>query len=96
MIAELKAGGVAVIFISHRLNEVEHCADRVVVLRDGAVVGELARGEIDHDAMIRMMIASSRRKAPAMSPVARPSREAQTATEIPIRSEMRAPNSTRE
>jgi ribose transport system ATP-binding protein len=56
VIAELKAGGVAVIFISHRLVEVEHCADRVVVLRDGAVVGELARGEIDHDAMIRMMI----------------------------------------
>ena len=56
VIAELKAGGVAVIFISHRLVEVEHCADRVVVLRDGAVVGELAKGEIDHDTMIRMMI----------------------------------------
>ena len=56
MIAELKASGVGVIFISHRLNEVEHCADRVVVLRDGAVVGELARGEIEHDAMIRLMI----------------------------------------
>jgi ribose transport system ATP-binding protein len=56
VIAELKAGGVAVIFISHRLNEVEQCADRVVVLRDGAVVGGLARGEIRHDAMIHMMI----------------------------------------
>jgi ribose transport system ATP-binding protein len=56
VIAELRAGSVAVIFISHRLNEVEHCADRVVVLRDGAVVGELAQGEIAHDAMIRMMI----------------------------------------
>jgi ribose transport system ATP-binding protein len=56
VIAELKAGGVAVIFISHRLNEVEQCADRVVVLRDGAVVGELRRGEIGHEAMIRMMI----------------------------------------
>ncbi len=56
VIGELKAGGVSVIFISHRLNEVEHCADRVVVLRDGAVVGELARDEIRHDTMIRMMI----------------------------------------
>jgi ribose transport system ATP-binding protein len=56
VIAELKAGDVAVIFISHRLVEVEQCADRVVVLRDGAVVGELARGAIEHDAMIRMMI----------------------------------------
>ena len=56
VIAELKASGVSVIFISHRLNEVEQCADRVVVLRDGAVVGELTRGEIDHERMIRMMI----------------------------------------
>jgi ribose transport system ATP-binding protein len=56
VIAELKASGVAVIFISHRLNEVEQCADRVVVLRDGAVVGELSKDRIDHDAMIRMMI----------------------------------------
>jgi ribose transport system ATP-binding protein len=56
VIADLKAAGVAVIFISHRLAEVAHCADRVVVLRDGSVVGELAKGEIEHDAMIRMMI----------------------------------------
>ncbi len=56
VIAELKAAGVTVIFISHRLNEVEQCADRVVVLRDGAVVGELAREQIQHDTMIRMMI----------------------------------------
>ena len=56
VIAELKAAGVSVIFISHRLNEVEQCADRVVVLRDGAVVGELAKGEISPDKMIRMMI----------------------------------------
>jgi ribose transport system ATP-binding protein len=56
VIADLKASGVAVIFISHRLAEVEHCADRVVVLRDGAIVGELTKGEIEHDTMIRMMI----------------------------------------
>ena len=56
VIVELKASGVAVIFISHRLNEVEQCADRVVVLRDGAEVGELQRDEIAPDAMIRMMI----------------------------------------
>ncbi len=56
VIAELKAAGVAVIFISHRLNEVEQCADRVVVLRDGAVVGGLSRHEIGHEAMIRLMI----------------------------------------
>ena len=56
VIGELKADGVSIIFITHRLNEVETCADRVVVLRDGSVVGELARDEIHRDAMIRLMI----------------------------------------
>ena len=56
VISELKSGGVSVIFISHRLNEVEQCADRVVVLRDGKVAGELPRARITHDAMIRLMI----------------------------------------
>ncbi len=56
VIADLKAAGVSIIFISHRLNEVEKCADRVVVLRDGRVVGELDRSHIRHDAMIRLMI----------------------------------------
>jgi ribose transport system ATP-binding protein len=56
VIADLKANGVSVIFISHRLQEVERCADRVIVLRDGKVVGRLDRGQIQHDAMIRLMI----------------------------------------
>ncbi|MBN8898598.1 MAG: sugar ABC transporter ATP-binding protein, partial [Rhodospirillales bacterium] len=56
IIAELKASGVAMIYISHRLAEVKQCADRVVCLRDGRVAGELARAAIDHAAMIRLMI----------------------------------------
>jgi ribose transport system ATP-binding protein len=56
VIAGLKADGVAVIFISHRLAEVERCADRVVVLRDGRVAGRLERSQISHAAMIRLMI----------------------------------------
>jgi ribose transport system ATP-binding protein len=56
VISELKTDGVSIIFITHRLNEVATCADRVVVLRDGSVVGELPRGEIYRDAMIRLMI----------------------------------------
>lgn len=56
VIADLKAQGIAVIYISHRLGEVEECADRVFGLRDGQVAGELSRAEINHDAMIRLMI----------------------------------------
>ncbi|WP_027133660.1 sugar ABC transporter ATP-binding protein [Geminicoccus roseus] len=56
VIAELKAQGVAIIYISHRLNEVKTCADRVVCLRDGHLVGELPVDEIDHPTMIRLMI----------------------------------------
>src|SRR5207237_3790140 len=56
VIADLKAHGISVIYISHRLGEIMTCADRVVVLRDGRTVGELARDELSHVAMIRLMI----------------------------------------
>ena len=56
IIAELKEDGVSVIFITHRLHEIEQCADRVVALRDGAVVGTLQTAEIEHERMIHLMI----------------------------------------
>ena len=56
IIARLKAEGVSVIFISHRLAEVERSADRVVVLRDGKRVAELGKDEIHAETMIRHMI----------------------------------------
>jgi ribose transport system ATP-binding protein len=56
VIADLRAHGISVIYISHRLGEIMTCADRVVVLRDGRTVGELARDELSHAAMIRLMI----------------------------------------
>ncbi|UCH36766.1 MAG: sugar ABC transporter ATP-binding protein [Armatimonadota bacterium] len=52
----LRAAGVSMIYISHRIGEVERIADRVIVLRDGRRVGELARDEITHDAMVRLMV----------------------------------------
>ena len=75
VVADLKRDGVAVIFITHRLAEIEACADRVVVLRDGSVVGALARAEIKHEVMIRLMIGRDLKAlytppaAPAGSPV---------------------------
>jgi ribose transport system ATP-binding protein len=56
VVAELKRSGVAVVHISHRLAEVRQIADRVVVLRDGRNAGELARSDITHDALVRLMV----------------------------------------
>ncbi len=56
VIAGLKAHGIAVIFISHRLHEVVRASDRVVVLRDGRLVGTLEGEDINHDAMVRLMV----------------------------------------
>ncbi len=56
VIRRLRSNGVSIIYISHRLAEVEDCADRVVGLRDGANVGSLERDRITHDNMVRLMI----------------------------------------
>ena len=56
VIADLRQHGVAVIYISHRLAEVKTCCDRAVVLRDGRLVGSLAKHELTHAAMVRLMI----------------------------------------
>jgi ribose transport system ATP-binding protein len=56
IVKDLKAHNVSIIYISHRLHEVEEIADRAVVLRDGRNAGALDRGEINRDKMIRLMV----------------------------------------
>ncbi len=56
VIKELQSQGVSIIYVSHRLGEVKHVADRVMVLRDGCVSGRLIREEISHDNMVRLMV----------------------------------------
>jgi ribose transport system ATP-binding protein len=56
VVADLARAGVAVVYISHRLAEVRHVANRVVVLRDGRNAGELKREQVTHDAMVRLMV----------------------------------------
>src|SRR4029079_8534132 len=48
--------GVSILYISHRLREVEDLADRVVVLRDGKLSGQLSRAENCRQNLIRLMI----------------------------------------
>lgn len=56
VIRRLKARGIAVVYISHRLEEIFLIADRVTVLKDGQVVGTRPISEIDEVGIVRMML----------------------------------------
>ncbi len=56
VVKDLRSRGVSIVYISHRLGEVKELADRVEVFRDGENAGQLDRDEINHDAMVRLMV----------------------------------------
>ncbi|MBV9674264.1 MAG: sugar ABC transporter ATP-binding protein [Verrucomicrobia bacterium] len=56
VVRQLRAEGLAIIYISHRMAEVYELADRLSVLRDGEYVGELKRSEFSADKVIEMMV----------------------------------------
>ena len=56
IIRTLKAEGLSIIFVTHRLEEVFRLCDRYTVLRDGHFVGTGAVADTDVDAIIRMMV----------------------------------------
>jgi ABC-type sugar transport system ATPase subunit len=59
VIQELKAQEIGIIYISHRLDEVEQLADRMTVLRDGRLVGTRPMDQVSRDQMIEMMVGRS-------------------------------------
>ena len=56
VIAELKRQGIAIIYISHRMEEIYQLADRVSVLRDAGYVGTLERSELSASRLVSMMV----------------------------------------
>ena len=56
VIRKLTAEGVSFIYISHRLAEIFEIAGRIVVMRDGCVVGEAAAQDVHADDLVRMMV----------------------------------------
>jgi ribose transport system ATP-binding protein len=56
VIRGLAERGVAIIYITHRMEEVFHLADRVTVLRDGAVVAGMTTGATSRRELIRHMV----------------------------------------
>jgi ribose transport system ATP-binding protein len=56
IVRQLRADGIGVVYISHRMDEVMDLADRVTVLRDGRNAGELARGAATRDGVVELMV----------------------------------------
>lgn len=56
LVCELSEQGVSIFYISHRLGEIDECADRVVVLRDGKNAGELPHEAASHDKLVSLMV----------------------------------------
>jgi ribose transport system ATP-binding protein len=56
VLRDLRASGTAIVYISHRLNEVESLADRAVVLRDGRNAGTLPREALSRDRLVQLMV----------------------------------------
>ena len=55
-IHRLRARGVSIVYISHRLDEVKAMADRATILRDGTFVATVSVADTSIDDMIRLMV----------------------------------------
>ena len=64
MIRELKARGVGIIYISHKIDELKQISDRVTVLRDGEYVGTVPTATTSIDTIISMMVGRKLSDAP--------------------------------
>jgi L-arabinose transport system ATP-binding protein len=56
MVRRLRAEGVAIVYISHRLREIRDLADRIAVLRDGELVAVLDAASVSEEQIVRSMI----------------------------------------
>lgn len=63
LVKELRSQSVSILYITHRLDEVQQIADRVVGLRDGKNAGGLPKEQVSKEAMIQMMVGRAILKA---------------------------------
>ena len=56
IMGELKAKGIGMIYISHRMDEIKRISDRVTVMRDGEYIGTVNTNETDNEEIVRMMV----------------------------------------
>ena len=55
-IRALKAAGIGVVYISHKLDEVLEIADRITVMRDGLIVASMERAAFDRETLVRQIL----------------------------------------
>ncbi len=72
LIADLKKRGVAIVYVSHRMDEIFRVCDSATVLRDGVTVGTRVIAETTPDELIRMMVGREIESTPRRVPVAGP------------------------
>lgn len=68
-VRELAGRGLSVVLITHKLNDVRACADRVSVMRAGRLVGDVAAADLDEAAVVRLMVGHA--PDPARKPLPR-------------------------
>ena len=56
IVRQLRADGLGIVYISHRMEEVLELADRITVLRDGRAVGDLEGDAATHEAVVALMV----------------------------------------
>lgn len=70
VIRDLAADGVAILYVSHRLDEVLDLSDRITVFRDGRVTEDAVRGQLDKRGLIRSIVGREVATAERSAPVA--------------------------
>jgi ABC-type sugar transport system ATPase subunit len=65
VLARLSSMGVSIVFISHRMDEIDRIGDRITVLRSGSTVGTMARAEASPDRLVSLMSGGERRSDPS-------------------------------
>ena len=55
LVAQLKASGVGIIYVSHRMREIRKIADRITVLRDGRKIATVKSGDVSESELVELM-----------------------------------------
>ncbi len=63
LVAKLKASGVGIIYVSHRMREIKQIADRITVLRDGRKITTVKAADVSENDLVELMTGSQDRRA---------------------------------